>query len=260
LKWEFVEAFRTHYSSMGVHQVNYLAELVESAFGRHGITDDPTTWASQITFGDVLSEFESSEASENVKAKIRSYMKRFAEWKIFHGGASIAVEDFLKESTRLDLSQLDEGARNILADVVLRRLFLVVRALGPLESGAQGWDKFRAFVVIDEAQLLMGGVADARASLSKYAAEARKFGLGLVMATQLRDNVPSEIWGNIDARLFMQALDPLERSRNAKAANVPELSLQSLRRGQGILSFSSQPNLRPTTIQITPSWLLEQGS
>jgi hypothetical protein len=75
------------------------------------------------------------------------------------------------------------------------------------------------------------------------------------MATQLRDNVPSEIWGNIDGRLFMQALDPVERARNSKAANVPELTLQGLKRGQGILSFSSQPQLRPVTIQITPSWL-----
>jgi DNA helicase HerA-like ATPase len=182
-------------------------------------------------------------------------MKRFAEWRIFHGGEPIAVEDGLRHSVRLNLSQLDETARNILADVVLRRLFLIVRALGPVRSGQDGWAKFRAYVVIDEAQLLMGGVADAKASLAKYAAEARKFGLGLVLATQLRDNVPGDIWGNIDARLFMQALDPTERARNAKAAGVPEQTLQTLERGQGVLTFSSQPGARPTLVQIKPYWL-----
>jgi DNA segregation ATPase FtsK/SpoIIIE-like protein len=124
-----------------------------------------------------------------------------------------------------------------------------------LEATATGWGKFRAYVVIDEAQLLMGGTSEAKASLSKYAAEARKFGIGLILATQLRDNVPAEIWGNIDTRLFMQALDPVERSRNAKAANVADLTLQSLARGQAILTSSSQPNQRPVAIQVEPAWL-----
>ena len=255
LKWEFIEAWRSHYSSMGIQQINFLTELVEGAFESKGITDSPETWHHQVTFEDVLTAFDESEAAESVKVKIRAYMKRYAEWRIFHGGEGIAVERFLEESARLDLSQLDDTARNLLADVVLRRLFLIVRALGPVDSNAGGWDRFRAYVVIDEAQLLMGGNSEAKASLSKYAAEARKFGLGLILATQLRDNVPAEIWGNIDTRLFMQALDPSERARNAKAANVPENVLKSLARGQAILTSSSQPNQRPLAIQIEPSWL-----
>jgi hypothetical protein len=255
LKWEFVEAWQSHYPSMGVHQVNFLAELIEESFASTGINDDAATWQSQVTFANVLEAFEDSAASESVKVKIRSYMKRYREWQIFHGKTEIAVERFLDESTRLDLSQLDETARNILADVVLRRLFLIVRALGPLDPSLTGWAKFRTYVVIDEAQILMGGSSDAKASLSKYAAEARKFGIGLILATQLRDNVPTEIWGNIDTRLFMQALDPTERARNAKAANVPEMTLQSLARGQAILTSSSQPNQRPSTVQIQPSWM-----
>ena len=255
LKWEFVEAWRSHYPTMGIHQINYITELIENAYSAAGITDDTSTWSSQITFKDVLGAFDRSNAPETVKVKIRAYMKRYAEWQIFHGREGIATESFLHESVRLDLSQLDETARNLLADVVLRRLFLIVRALGPLDPGAQGWAKFRAYVVIDEAQLLMGGTSEAKASLSKYAAEARKFGIGLILATQLRDNVPTEIWGNIDTRLFMQALDPAERARNAKAANVSEMVLQSLARGQAILTSSSQPDQRPVTIQIEPSWL-----
>jgi DNA helicase HerA-like ATPase len=200
----------------------------------------------------VLERFEAASANEAIKAKIRNYLRQFGEWRVFHGGESIAVERFLDESVRLDLSQLDETARNILADVVLRRLFLVAKALGPLPVDATGWSKFRAYVAIDEAHLLMGGSADARGSLSKYAAEARKFGIGLILATQLRDNVPAEIWGNIDTRLFMQALDPVERARNAKAANVPELVLQQLAKGEAILTSSSQPGVPPRRIRIEP--------
>jgi len=251
LKWEFVEAWKSVYPTMGVHQMNFLANLI----ARAGITDDVATWVRSITFGDVLEVFDGSDAPDSQRAKIESYMKRFLEWRIFHGGSPIAVESFLKRSARLDLSQLDESARNILADVVLRRLFLLVRALGPLDPSAKAWDKFRVYVVIDEAQLLMGSSSDAKASLAKYAAEARKFGVGLILATQLRDNVPSEIWGNIDTRLFMQALDPTERARNAKAANVPEAMLRSLARGEAILLSSSQPHSAPIVLRIEPSWL-----
>ena len=124
----------------------------------------------------MISAFEESEVSETVKARISAYIKRYAEWQIFHGSTEIAIEELLQGSVRLDLSQLDETARNILADVVLRRLFLLARALGPLPPHADGWSKFRCYVVIDEAQLLMAGAGDAKASLKKYAAEARKFG------------------------------------------------------------------------------------
>jgi len=256
LKWEFLEAWNSVYPTMGIHQTNFLAAIIEEAFVRAGITDNPATWSQQVTFADVLAAFENSEAPDSTRSRIESYMKRFLEWRIFHGGEAISVESFLTTSTRLDLSQLDESARNILADVVLRRLFLLVRALGPLDPTADGWAKFRVYVVIDEAQILMASRSDAKASLAKYAAEARKFGVGLILATQLRDNVPSDIWGNIDTRLFMQALDQGERSRNAKAANVPEAMLKSLARGEAILTSSSQPNAVPLVLKIEPSWMV----
>ena len=169
----------------------------------------------------------------------------------FEPGQTVGIDLGTTFST---LSQLDENARGILADVVLRRLFLLCNALGPLHA-QEGWAKFRAYVVIDEAQILMGSQGDAKASLSRYTAEARKFGIGLILATQLKDNVPDEIWGNVDTRLFMQALDPGERARNAKAAGVPEETLRTLSRGEAILTSSSQAMQRPVRIKIEPDWL-----
>jgi len=254
LRDQFIEAWKRRFPSMGIQQYNYLIDLIDGAFASKGITSDPRTWARQVDFGDVIAAFESSEAADATKEKIRAYVRNFSEWQIFHGGTGIAIEQFLDESCRLDMSQLDENARGILADVVLRRLFLLCNALGPLHA-QEGWAKFRAYVVIDEAQILMGSQGDAKASLSRYTAEARKFGIGLILATQLKDNVPDEIWGNVDTRLFMQALDPGERARNAKAAGVPEETLRTLSRGEAILTSSSQAMQRPVRIKIEPDWL-----
>jgi Bacterial protein of unknown function (DUF853) len=254
LRDQFIEAWKRRYYTMGIQQYNFLVDLIDQAFASKGITSDPATWTKQVDFGDVIQAFEDSDAADSVKDKIRAYVRNFSEWQIFHGGESIAVEQFLDESVRLDVSQLDEAARSILADVVLRRLFLLCNAMGALQDKA-GWDKFRAYVVIDEAQILMGSQGDVKASLSRYTAEARKFGIGLILATQLKDNVPEEIWGNVDTRLFMQALDPNERARNAKAAGVPEDTLRTLNRGEAILTSSSQAMQRPVRIKIEPGWL-----
>ncbi len=254
LRDQFIEAWKRRYYSMGIQQYNYLVDLIDQAFVSKGITSNPATWTRQVDFGDVIRAFESSDAPDAVKDRIRAYLRNFSEWQIFHGGESIAVEQFLQESVRLDVSQLDEGARSILADVVLRRLFLLCSAMGPIQDKA-GWEKFRAYVVIDEAQILMGSQGDVKASLSRYTAEARKFGIGLILATQLKDNIPEEIWGNVDTRLFMQALDPNERTRNAKAAGVPEDTLRTLNRGEAILTSTSQAMQRPVRIRIEPDWL-----
>lgn len=77
LKWEFLEAWKSVYPTMGVHQTNFLASLIEAAFDRAGITDDPATWLHGISFGDVLDLFDESDAPESQRAKIESYMKRF---------------------------------------------------------------------------------------------------------------------------------------------------------------------------------------
>jgi hypothetical protein len=252
VKNEFMEAWRSHYPSMGIQQTNVLRRLIEASFGAKQIGSDPTTWASQIDFGDIMIAFEEAEMRPTDRANLEPYLVRYAESRVFHGGSGIPVEEFISRSYRLDLSQLDEETRNVVADVTLRRLFMLVSALGPVDSAAVGRDKFRVFVAIDEAQLLMRSRSTAKASIAKYTAEARKFGIGLIMATQLKDTIPNDVWGNIDTRFFMKALDRDERIKNAKAAGVAESEISSLSIGGGLMFSSSEPNTRPTRVQIQP--------
>ena len=44
LKWEFLEAWRSVYPSMGVHQVNYLASLIEDAYASSASPRTCSTW------------------------------------------------------------------------------------------------------------------------------------------------------------------------------------------------------------------------
>lgn len=252
VKNEFIEAWNSHYPSMGVQQANAIRRMIDSAFEGRGITSDPSTWNRQIDFADLRTAFDDFDMRPAERATLEAYFARYEESQIFHGTNGIAVESFLNRSHRLDLSQLDTDTRNVLADVVLRRLFLLAKGMGPISSEANGTGKFRTFVAIDEAQLLMGSRRNAQASIAKYASEARKFGVGLLLATQLRTTVPNDVWLNIDSRFFMQALDRDERIKNANAANVSESELQELPKGGGLLFSASEARSRPTRVQITP--------
>ena len=113
---------------------------------RHRHHREPAVLGRQITFGDVIDQFDASQAAEAVKVKIASYMKQFREWQIFHGGAPIDVESFLRERLDSTCRSCMKRRRDILADVVLRRIFLLSRALGPIaRPRPTGWDKLPRF-------------------------------------------------------------------------------------------------------------------
>jgi len=252
VKNEFIEAWKSHYPTLGVQQINHLRKVIEAAFESAGIDADPSTWAKSIDFSDVMEAFERTETRAAVRDRPEAYFARLAESQVFHGPVGVPIEQLLDQSYRLDMRQLDDETRNVVADVVLRRVFLMAQGLAPIPSGTTGWDKFRLYVVIDEAQILMRGAKDGRASLAKYASEARKFGIGLILSTQLRDNVPSDIWANTGTKFFMQALDRSEQIQNARAAGVAESQLAELPVGSGLLFSGGMPGNRPTGVQINP--------
>ena len=127
---------------------------------------------------------------------------------------------------------------------------MLVSAMGPVKDGAVGREKFRGFVVIDEAQKLLNSKSNTTESIAKYTSEIRKFGIGLILATQLKDSIPSAVWGNIDTRFFMGAFDKEERRKNAKAAEVEESRLQELEVGEGLFFSGSKSDKPPSKVRV----------
>jgi DNA helicase HerA-like ATPase len=109
---------------------------------------------------------------------------------------------------------------------------------------------FRIFVIVDEAKLLVSQRQNIKAVLKKYATEMRKFGVGLILASQLINHFNDEILANIAAKICMNAENADQAKTNGKLFDIPEKVLTNL--GKGHCFLKTMEGL--TELQVVPSW------
>jgi hypothetical protein len=114
--------------------------------------------------------------------------------------------------------------------------------------------------VIDEAKILSTGAGDPDSPdriLNLLFTEARKFGLGMILASQMSDHFGSEVKANAATWLVLRPMDVKEAKKNAPNVHMDPEALTSLKgRGDGYLRDRSSP--RAKRIQVRP--LLSAGS
>lgn len=213
--------------SLGHRQANALREAIEQVYARAGIQDnDPATWdRSPPTFADLIREIE----DEGLKAGASELFGH----PIFSRGTNLGIGEITAKSARLDLSKLSDGVRFIATETLLQRIFRLLRLRGPIPvSPSNDAQRFRLFVMIDEAKILaMGGGANI---LSQLCTEARKFGLGMILASQMAEHFSSEVRGNSATWLVLKPQEIGEAKRNAPNVGVePEQLLKLKGRGDG---------------------------
>jgi len=212
---------------LGHRQANALREAIERVYVNAGIMDDdPSTWGkAPPTFADLMREI----GDEGLKAGVSELFGH----PIFGRSCPIGLGGITSKSTRLDLSKLSDGVRFIATETLLQKIFRNLRLQGPIPvnpSGDRG--RFRLFVMIDEAKILsMGGGANI---LDTLATEARKFGLGMILASQMADHFSANVRGNIATWLVLKPQEIVEARRNAPNVGVESEMLLKLKgRGDG---------------------------
>ena len=111
-------------------------------------------------------------------------------------------------------------------------------------------ERFRVFVVVDEAKLLVSEKQGIKAVLNKYATELRKFGVGLILASQLISHFNEEILANIAAKICMNAENDTQAKANSRYFGISDKLLTKLKQGKGILLTGDGT----TELQVVPSW------
>jgi len=129
-----------------------------------------------------------------------------------------------------------------------------LQATGEIPRGTENErEKFRLFVIVDEAKLLVsqksGSKTAIKAVLNKYATEMRKFGVSLILASQLIAHFNEEILANIAVKFCMRAENKKQAQENAKFFEVSEKDLLNFRPGEGILIIGSEK----MNVRIVPS-------
>lgn len=90
-------------------------------------------------------------------------------------------------------------------------------------------ERFRVFVMVDEAKILTAGRGDVdqfNHIVNILATEGRKFGIGLILASQISDHFGHEAQTSAASRLVMKGLPANEASRCAGSLGVPPERLQ----------------------------------
>lgn len=224
-----LEMVRRAVPQLGHKQANALHTALTDAYAAAGIRDDePATWVRAVpTFADLMEDIQ----DEGLLAGVRGLFGH----PIFDRAHHLSIEEMLKSSMRLDLSKLPEGVRYITAETLLRRIFTALRMRGPIPvHPVDDSERFRLFVIIDEARLItMGGSSDIVTAMVN---EARKFGLGMILASQAASHFPHEVRNNAASWLVLKPQTMQEARLSAPNIGVEPEQLMDLHgKGDGFL-------------------------
>ncbi|MFO1038943.1 MAG: helicase HerA-like domain-containing protein [Geminicoccaceae bacterium] len=249
--------------ALGHRQASILRDAFDEAYRRAGIVDsDPSTWNRRApTFGtiqEILEEWTDADERKAQRSAIEGCLAAVQELfghPIFAREQQISIDQMLTESVRLDLSKLPDQIRFIATETLLRRLFRTLRLRGPIPvQPADDRQRFRLFIVIDEAKILSLGSGDrdrADNILNELITEARKFGLGMIIASQMSEHFSEEVRANAATWLVLKPMDIREAKKNAPNVGVDPEDLTRLR-GRGDGYYRDRAGGRSRRIQVTP--------
>jgi len=249
--YDFIEALSINFPTIGPQQKERLKDIIMMTYEKLGITNNPKTWSKELPFERIENEIK------NNKDNIKAYLSSLFDFKLFSAKNKISIEDIIKKPkiTHIQLRRLPESLRVLYADLLLRKVYYSLQTLGEIPRGdIEDKERFRIFVIVDEAKMLVlekqGSKAEVKAVLNKYATEMRKFGVGLILASQTIDHFNNEILSNVALKICMKTENKQEAGKNSKFFSTNVESLTKLKTGEGILIMDG----KKTKIKITPTW------
>lgn len=222
-----------------------LVDAIRETYQRAGIEEgNPTSWhRPPPTFQQVLQLLRGWFIHPAHKADQPSIpgcvasIRALFEHPLFQRPRHLTQEELLRGNLRLDLSKLSDDMRYVVAETVLRKVFRTLRFQGEAAQD-NDWERFRLFILIDEAKILSMGKGDKNARhriLNLLATEGRKFGIGIILASQMVEHFSDEVRANASVWLVLKPLDYAEAKRNASNVSQPVEALMGLKgRGEGL--------------------------
>jgi hypothetical protein len=236
--------------SLGHRQRRELLTSIEETYREAGFKeDDPASWnRPSPTFGRLFDKL-ASVGNDGLIAGV----SQLFEHPIFQRTKYLPIEQILQGSTRLDLSELPDDVRLIVTQTLLRQSFRALRMRGPIpERPANDKERFRLFVMIDEAKNAASKGDEKKDILNVLFTEARKFGLGMILASQMVDHFSTEVRANAATWIALYTRWAEEAKRNAPNIGLadPEALMKLRGKGDGYYRDSSSPI--PKRIQVRP--------
>jgi DNA phosphorothioation-dependent restriction protein DptH len=197
--------------NIGVQQNSVLQSAILRSFEEKGIQkDNKNTWRNEPPFlsdvNDKLDEMSNLDGSHDQKvvAKLKSHISTFFIFNTFRrNGESISWGKIIKSQNSIFIIQLKglEGKTSkVVTEFLLWDLYNYIVSKGPMP--------LRLFCVLDEAHNLS---FEKDSPVDKLVREGRKFGLGLIFASQQPEDFSSTAYSNTATKIVFQVLDDTKR-------------------------------------------------
>jgi len=236
------DSFARVYPRLGVQQHALLRTAIVETFEDVGVTDDRSTWH---TVAPTLSSLEAKlrqyasqgdATTRRTAAAVASHVSTLFVFNVFReGGSRIDWNKLLGEQiTIIQFRGLEPAVSKLVTEFLLWNLIQFAESAGP--------HPLRGLLILDEAHRLS---ADEGSPVEKLLREARKFGVGLILASQQPEDFTSVAISNTATKLIFQVTDArgaFARVVGRKVHNLgwPEITATITRLPRGHALFISK--------------------
>lgn len=162
---------------------------------------------------------------KEVVASVISRIERLSERNVFSHEVELRPSRILDEPLRIDCSGLSDVTRGITLNMILSLVSHEIRAKGPVNRSLAGSPSgIRKIIFVDEAKISLAACKRTSSlgnPLQELAEQGRKFGVGVLMASQSISDFSDEITNNVGYFMAMPSFDVKERKRIGERLGVP---------------------------------------
>ncbi len=229
---------------LGEIQESILRQAIRQSYQEYGIDlKKKARYKEFPTFQDVEKNIYRQEDSSN-KSVINSLTSRIEalfDIDIFSGGTNIEYKDMFKDTTVVELKDFPtEKVKSTIAEFFLKKLSYYIYSL-------ERNKKIRMYTIIDEAHRLMYE----NSPLDKLLRESRKYGIGVILASQRPSDFNETVLANTGVLLSFQCNLDKDAKFVSKQFNLEPRKIKNLTEpGLGYIKFSRTE--RADRIKIIP--------
>ncbi len=229
---------------LGEIQESILRKAIRQSYLDKGINLKNKGVSSEFpNFSDIERNIYRQEDSKN-KSSVASLVSRIEslfDIDIFKASTNIEFSELVKETTVVELKDFPtETVKSAIAEFFLNKVFYYLYSLDKSK-------KLKMYCVIDEAHRLMYE----NSPLDRLLREARKYGVGVILASQRPADFNETVLANVGAILSFQCSLEKDAKFVSKQLNLETRKIKNLiEPGAGYIKFSR--NEKAEKVKITP--------
>lgn len=234
-------------TKFGSQQRGLLFDTLEKA-AREVSSADPLDFQpprmTLVSLVETISEKAKNAAtsrSRDVADSLLTRLKPLASMPIFTGENELNPAKLVQQGAVFNFSKMKGTGRTLVCDTLLGLIIDQMFSLGPVPHGQR---KQRVFINIDEAKILFGNKErknDIDHPINVLATEGRKYGVGLILASQRTEHFSEDFLSNAAVNIVLGPVtDAREKKKLCSVYGLDKSSINKLSHRGSVYILSSR--------------------